>query len=410
MIPMRCTLALIFSLGGLSAAIAEEKKPDADAIKPFKIALDDAVLRDLKERLARTRFPDTIEGSGWDYGIDHAYMNELVAYWRDKYDWRAQEKAINQLPQFTTEIDGLPIHFVHVRSKEKNALPLVIIHGWPGSFYEFHKIIGPLTDPVAHGGKADDAFHVVCPSLPGFGFSGKPSKPGWSVSRMSDTVAKLMARLGYKRYGAQGGDWGSGVARWLGTWDSDHVVGIHTNFPSGGQPQKGDPWEGVTAEERARHEKRRAELQNHYGYSAIQGSRPQTIGFALNDSPVGLAAWVIDKFWAWSDHGGKLENSFTRDELLTNVMIYWVTETPASAARIYFEREAYTGGRKSSGKVPVGAALFPKEINVPPRKWIERSIPNLTHFTLMPRGGHFAALEAPTLLVDDVRLFFRKLR
>lgn len=380
---------------------------DDATIRPFKVNVDDVVLRDLKDRLGRTRWPDTIDGSDWEYGTDLKYMKELIAYWRDGYDWRAQEKKLNELPQFTTEIDGLKMHFLHVKSKEKNALPLVIVHGWPGSVHEFHKIIGPLTDPVAHGGKATDAFHVVCPSLPGFGFSGRPRQPGWSVNRMSDTVAKLMARLGYTRYGAQGGDWGSGVARWLGNYDSEHVVGVHINF-LGGNPPLTDPWKGVSDAERKRFEKRRDELQNHRAYGAIQGTRPQTLGFALNDSPAGLAAWIVDKFWAWSDHGGKLDNSFSKDELLTNVMIYWVTETPTSAARIYFERDAFTGGRKA-GRVPVGVALFPKEINVPPRQWIEAQF-NLVHWTEMPRGGHFAALEQPGLLAEDVRKFFRKLR
>ncbi len=401
------SLVVILAAGGIGPARADEKR-DARAIKPFRIAVDAAALRDLKERLARTRFPDQIEGAGWDYGVELSYMKELVSYWRDKYDWRAQERKLNQLPQFTTEIDGLPIHFIHQRSKEKNALPLVIIHGWPGSFYEFHKIIGPLTDPVAHGGKAEDAFHVVCPSLPGFGFSGKPRTRGWSVSRMSDVVAQLMDRLGYTRYGAQGGDWGAGVATWLGSYDSKHVVGVHLNFPSGAPPTRGDPWTGVTAEERKRYEKRRDELQTHRAYAAIQGTRPQTLGYALNDSPAGLAAWVVDKFWAWSDHGGNLERSFSKDELLTNIMIYWVTETPPSAARIYFEQQFHTGGRKA-GRVPVGVALFPKEINIPPRKWAEERY-NLVHWTAMPRGGHFAALEEPALLVEDIRKFYRKLR
>ena len=305
----------------------------------------------------------------------------------------------------TTEIDGLKIHFLHQRSKEKNALPLVVVHGWPGSFYEFYKIVGPLTDPVAHGGKAEDAFHVVCPSLPGFGFSGKPRTPGFSVSRMSEFVAKLMERLGYERYGAQGGDWGAGVSSWLGNYDSKHVAGVHLNFLGGGPPKKDNIWAGVTAEERKRFEQRVAELQNHRAYGAIQGTRPQTLGFALDDSPAGLAAWIIDKFWAWSDHKGNLDNSFTRDELLTNVMIYWVTRAATSSARIYFERDFHTGGRKA-GKVPVGVALFPREINVPPRRWVEERF-NLVHWTEMPRGGHFAALEQPALLVEDVRTFFR---
>jgi pimeloyl-ACP methyl ester carboxylesterase len=397
------SLGVLLTAGGIVPARADE------AVKPFRVAVDDAVLRDLKERLARTRFPDQVEEAGWDYGVELSYMKNLVGYWRDKYDWRAQERKLNELPQFVTEIDGLPIHFVHQRSKEKDALPLVIIHGWPGSFYEFHKIIGPLTDPVAHGGKAEDAFHVVCPSLPGFGFSGKPRAPGWSVSRMSEVVAKLMARLGYTRYGAQGGDWGAGVARWLGNYDSEHVVGIHLNFLPGGPPAGlKDPNEGVPQAEIDRMKRRAKELENQRAYGAIQGTRPQTLGYALNDSPAGLAAWVIDKFWAWSDHGGKLEKSFSKDELLTNVMIYWVTQTPASAARIYYERQFHTGGRKG-GRVPVGCALFPKEINVPPRKWVEAQL-NVVHWTEMPRGGHFAALETPDLLVQDVRAFFGKVR
>jgi pimeloyl-ACP methyl ester carboxylesterase len=397
-------------------AFGQESKPTtkntAAEIKPFKIAVPDDVLADLKARLARTRFPDQIEGAEWDYGVELGYMKELVDYWKNQYDWRAQEKKLNELPQFTTNIDGLDIHFVHVRSKEKNAMPLVLVHGWPGSFYEFYKVIGPLTDPVAHGGKAEDAFHVVIPSLPGFGFSGKPKERGWSVSRMSEPVARLMARLGYEQYGAQGGDWGAGVVSWLGNYDGAHVIGVHINFPAGGMPMTGDPWEGVTPEEKARWEKRRQELQNHGGYSAIQGTRPQTIGYALNDSPAGQAAWIIDKFWQWSDHGGNLENSFTKDELLTNVMIYWITETPTSSARIYFERQPYApevASRRMMGRTPVGVALFPKELNVPPRKWVERSY-NLVHFTEMPRGGHFAALETPDLLVGDVREFFSKLR
>jgi pimeloyl-ACP methyl ester carboxylesterase len=296
-------------------------------------------------------------------------------------------------------------------------VPLVITHGWPGSFVEFQKVIGPLTDPVAHGGKAEDAFHVVCPSLPGFGFSSKPQERGWSSQRMAEVIAKLMARLGYDRYAAQGGDWGAGVTRWLAGSDGGHCIGGHSNFPPGGQPME-DPLRGVSEAELARSQNRRKELADQYGYSSIQGTRPLTLGYGLNDSPAGLAAWIVDKFWAWSDHGGKLENSFTKDELLTNVMIYWVTQTMPSSTRIYFESQ-HNLPRPSSmtpflptGKpAPMGYALFPKEINVPPRAWVERaSGGTLAHWTEMPRGGHFAALEQPVLLVEDVRLFFRKLR
>ncbi|MBA4018793.1 MAG: epoxide hydrolase [Pirellula sp.] len=382
---------------------------EAEAIRPFKIAVPEEVLVDLKSRLARTRWPDEIAGSGWNYGVEPAYLRDLVDHWQTKYDWRAAERKLNTFPQFITSIDGVDLHFIHVRSSHKGALPLVITHGWPGSVVEFVKIIDPLVNPTAHGGRAEDAFHVVCPSLPGFGFSGRPKTPGWSSSRMAAAIATLMERLGYDRYGAQGGDWGSGVSTWLGNHDSAHVVGAHITFLGSGVPQGADPWAGISTEVRERFEARSKELQAHFGYSAIQGSRPQTIGYALNDSPVGLAAWIIDKFWAWSDHRGDLDNSFTKDELLTNIMVYWVTQTPASSARIYFERDYYDGGRKAGRSAPVGVAMFPKEIGVPPRQWAEKRY-RLVHWTDMPRGGHFAAMEQPELLVGDMRKFFAPLR
>lgn len=402
---------------GLFAQAPASNAETVRHIQPFQIRVADSVLDDLKQRLSRTRWPDAIDGSGWEYGVDLAYMTELVEYWRTTYDWRKHERALNQLPQFVTTIDGVDLHFIHVRSKHKTALPLVIMHGWPGSVYEFHKIIEPLTDPEKHGGKAENAFHVVCPSLPGFGFSGKPRERGWSSQRMAESIAKLMARLGYNRYGAQGGDWGGGIVRWLATADGAHCIGAHSNFPGGGRPAD-DPMRGVTQSEIDRMQRRSAELKDQYAYGAIQGTRPLTLGYGLNDSPAGLAAWVVDKFWAWSDHSGKLENSFTKDELLTNVMIYWVTQTMPSSTRIYFEyqhnplRPASMTPFKTSGPpAPIGFALFPKEINVPPRAWVERAIgAPLVHWTEMPKGGHFAALEQPTLLVNDVRSFFGKVR
>lgn len=402
----------LLGLSGASRLLAADGEP-----VPFKIAVEDAVLADLRERLNRTRWPDQIDGTGWEYGVPRAYMKELVDYWRTTYRWREQEAGLNRLPQFTTDVDGLTLHFVHVRSAEKTALPLVLSHGWPGSFVEFVKVIGPLTDPAAHGGKAEDAFHVVCPSLPGFGFSSKPREPGWNSQRMAEVFAKLMARLGYARYGAQGGDWGSGITRWLASSDGGHCVGGHSNFPAGNRPAN-DPRKGVSDAEMERYERRARELNDHRAYAAIQGSRPLTLGYGLNDSPAALAAWIIDKFWAWSDHGGNLEASFTRDELLTNVMIYWVTESMPSSVRIYFESSHNLPRPRSmtpftpTGKAaPMGYALFPKEINVPPRAWVEASAGGkLTHWTEMPRGGHFAALEQPQLLVDDIRAFFRKVR
>lgn len=389
----------------------------AERIQPFRIAVEDAVLDDLKERLTRTRWPHQIDGTGWEYGVPVAYMRALVEHWRTNYDWRAEERTLNQLDQFVTRIDGLNIHFVHVRSKERNAFPLVIVHGWPGSFFEFHKIIGPLVNPAAHSGKAADAFHVVCPSLPGFGFSSKPNERGWSSQRMTEVVAKLMARLGYQRYGAQGGDWGGNIVRGLAGSDGGHCVGAHSNFPGGSRPQD-DPLRGVTPQEFQRHERRIQELNDHRAYSVIQATRPLTLGYGLNDSPAGLAAWIIDKFWAWTDHGGNLDNRFTKDELITSVMIYWVTQSMPSSARIYYEYqhnqarpESMTPFHSSGKPAPIGYALFPKEINVPPRAWVERSSGgSLFHWTEMPRGGHFAAMEQPQLLVDDVRSFFRKLR
>ena len=409
----------VVSLCAGSGALATGQEPRAsdERIAPFRIAVADAVLTDLQARLAGTRWPNEIDSTGWEYGVPVGYMKDLVAHWQTKYDWRRHERELNARSQFMTRIDGLDIHFVHVRSKEKDALPLVIVHGWPGSFVEFQKIIGPLTDPVAHGGKAEDAFHVVCPSLPGFGFSSKPNERGWSSQRMAEVIAKLMARLGYERYGAQGGDWGSGIARWLATSDGGHCVGGHSNFPGGSRPAD-DPMRGVTQQELDRQQKRAEELADQRAYGAIQGTRPLTLAYGLNDSPAGLAAWIADKFWAWSDHGGDLDNSFTKDELLTNVMIYWITETMPSATRIYYESQhnlprpaSMTPFRATGKPAPMGFALFPKEINVPPRAWVERAMGgSLVHWTEMPRGGHFAALEQPGLLVDDVRTFFRKVR
>ncbi len=419
--PIICAALPIFLTFGIGFSAADETPPlpkSSDApIKPFKIAVDDDVLRDLNARLARTRWPDQIDRTGWEYGVELDYMKRLVAYWRDEYDWRGHERRLNEFEQFTTEIDGLDVHFIHQRSKHDDATPLVLVHGWPGSVYEFYKIIPMLTDPTAHGGRAEDAFHVVCPSLPGFGFSEKPNERGWSSQRMAEVIAKLMARLGYERYGAQGGDWGGGIVRWLASADGGHCIGSHSNFPPSGRPVD-DPLRGVTPDEIARFERRQQELNDHKAYAAIQGSRPLTLAYGLNDSPAGMAAWIVDKFWAWSDHGGNLENSFTKDELLTNVMIYWVTETMPSSVRIYFESShnlprpaSMTDWQNSGLPAPLGFVLFPKEINVPPRAWVERnSGDRMIHWTEMPRGGHFAALETPDLLVGDIRKFFNAVR
>jgi microsomal epoxide hydrolase len=377
-----------------------------EAIVPFRINVPDTVLADLKERLARTRFPGEIEGAGWDYGTNLAYLKELVAYWQTKFDWRAQERRLNQLPQFKTTIDGVEMHFVHQRSSRPNATPLVFVHGWPGSFFEVTKIIGPLTEPTAHGGKPEDAFNVVAVSLPGYGFSGKPTQPGYSNRRIAAIIAQLMARLGYSRYGAQGGDWGGFIVRQLGLIDPTHLIGVHSNFCIAGAPPGPNPNEGVPAEELKRIEATRARTANESAYQQLQGTKPQTLGYSLNDSPAGLAAWIVEKFRTWSDSDGNVERRFTKDELLTNIMIYWVTETGPSSVRLYYEnrRDAGLQGRV---EVPFACARFPLEpFGNAPRKWIEASY-NVQHYTEMPRGGHFAALEEPELLVNDIRDFFR---
>jgi microsomal epoxide hydrolase len=415
----RCLVGALSLAPGTRVLPAQEPRTGEDAVspRPFTIHVDDAVLEDLAHRLARTRWPDQIPDSGWEYGVDRAYVRELVDYWRNGFDWRVQERALNAMPQFILPVDGIDVHFLHVRSPHESAQPLVLVHGWPGSVYEFYKLLPRLTHPEQHGGSADDAFHVVCPSLPGFGFSSRPVERGWNSQRMAEVVAKLMARLGYERYGAQGGDWGGGIVRWLASQDGGHCLGAHSNFPPGSPPGD-DLMRGVTEAEIERFRRRQSELADQKAYGAIQGTRPLTLGYSLNDSPAGLAAWIVDKFWAWSDHGGSLEQSFTKDELLTNVMIYWVTETGPSSVRIYFESQhnlprpgAMSPFSTSGPAAPVGFALFPKEINVPPRVWVERSVgPQMVHWTEMPRGGHFAALEEPELLADDIRAFFRSLR
>lgn len=401
---------------GVFATLACAASLSAQEIRPFRIDVKDSVLQDLQRRLEMTRWPEPAPTADWQYGVPLSYAKSLVEHWQTKFDWRAQEKALNALPQFKTEIDGIEIHFAHVRSPHEKALPLVLVHGWPGSFVEFMKVVGPLTEPEKHGGKVEDAFHVVIPSLPGFGFSGKPKEQGWSSQRMAEVFAKLMARLGYTKYGAQGGDWGGGIVRNLALTDGGHCIGAHSNFPGANRPTDGTNG-GATSEEIERFDARRRELADHYGYSSIQGTRPQTLGYGLNDSPAGLAAWITDKFWAWSDHRGDLDNSFTKDELLTNIMIYWITESMPSSTRIYWESQhnlarpaSMTEFKNSGPPSPVGYALFPKEINVPPRAWVEKNQGKLLHWTEMPRGGHFAAMETPDLLVVDVQKFFQLVR
>ncbi|MGY3488831.1 pimeloyl-ACP methyl ester carboxylesterase [Bradyrhizobium sp. USDA 4011] len=377
------------------------------AISPFRIAVSDDVLEDLRARLRRTRWPEAELVDDWSQGAPLQWIKDVCHYWAETYDWRQREAQLNRFSQFTTEIDGLDIHFIHVRSRHPEARPLLITHGWPGSVVEFHKVIEPLTDPTAHGGSAADAFHVVCPSLPGFGFSAKPTATGWGVDRIAKAWAVLMERLGYARYFAQGGDWGSAVTTAIGGQDAAHCAGIHITLAMSTRPNvEGQP----TPEETRALNGIKYYADWDSGYSKQQSTRPQTLGYALTDSPSGQAAWILEKFWAWTDCDGHPENILSRDELLDNVMLYWLTETAASSARLYWE--SFGPGKRTPHKVsvPTGVAVFPKEIVTPVRKWMETNFTNIQHWREMPKGGHFSAFEQPELFVGEVREFFGKLR
>lgn len=371
-------------------------------IRGFRIAVPDADLADLRERLHRARWPERECVPDWSQGIPLDYTRDLAEYWADQYDWREREARLNRFDQFVTEIDGLDIHFIHQRSDNPDALPLVMTHGWPGSIVEFAKVIEPLT--------AD--FHVVCPTLPGYGFSGKPAAAGWTVERIAAAWDALMSTLGYPRYVAQGGDWGAAVTTQIGRnasgaagSDRSGCIAIHTNMPfalPSGSLQDPTPDEQEALAAAAHYQKWEA------GYSKQQSTRPQTLGYGLADSPVGQLAWIVEKFMAWSDCDGHPENVFTRDELLDNVMLYWATNSGASSARLYWESfSRMAGGGKV--EVPTGVARYPKEILRAPRSWCEHAYA-ITHWAEMPRGGHFAAFEQPELFVDDVRAFFRTVR
>jgi microsomal epoxide hydrolase len=379
-------------------------------IEPFIVDVPDAVLTDLHERLSRTRFPEQIPGAGWDYGTELGYVRDLVKYWNESYDWRKQEARLNGFDQFLTEIDGQRIHFMHVRSPEPDALPLIITHGWPGSVVEFLDIIGPLTNPRDYGGNPEDAFNVVCPSMPGYAFSGPTRDRGWDPQRIARAFATLMAGLGYERYGAQGGDWGSMVSTQLALVDPEHVAGLHLNMVIA-LPPEGEDFSTLTETEMAGLAAAGEYMENESGYAKIQGTKPQTIGYLLDDSPAGLAAWIVEKFRTWSDCDGDVERVFSKDTLITNLMLYWIGATGHSAGRLYYEatKSGRFGPQGARVEVPTGAAIFPKEIIRPPRRWAERSY-NITRWTEMPSGGHFAALEQPALLVDDVRSFFASVR
>jgi pimeloyl-ACP methyl ester carboxylesterase len=380
----------------------------SDEIRPFRIETPDAEIEDLRRRLAATRWPEKEAVDDWTQGIPLAYVQEVCAYWAEKYDWRAREKKLNAFPQFRTEIDGLGIHFVHVRSPHENAIPLVITHGWPGSIVEFQKVIAPLADPTAHGGDAADAFHVVCPSLPGYGFSDKPKTRGTGVERIADLWAALMLRLGYERYLAQGGDWGAMVTTQIGVQDPTHCAGIHLNMPIAAP----DPETMADLTER---EKSALAGIQHYqewdsGYSKQQSTRPQTLGYGLVDSPAGQAAWILEKFWAWTDCDGHPENVLTRDELLDNVMLYWLPGAGASSARLYWESFGRQTQAMANVTIPTGCSIFPKEIFRMSRRWAEKRFTDIVYWNELEKGGHFAAFERPETFVDEVRACFRHVR
>lgn len=374
-----------------------------NAITPFRIDIPERDMTDLTERLGRSRWPDELAGVGWGYGVALERVKELAAYWRDRFDWHAQQERLNEFPQFTTVIDNQRVHFLHVRSPEPDAFPLLLTHGWPGSFAEFAGLIGPLTDPRHHGGDPAEAFDVVVPSLPGFGFSTPTSERGWGVERIARAWAELMHRLGYTRYGAQGGDWGARVSPQLARTDPLHVVGVHVNalvaLPNGDPAEM----ESLDADDLAGLDGLRRWNAERSGYAQIMSTRPQTLAFALDDSPLGLLAWNLERFDDYGEHPAAIG----ADVILTQVALYWLTRTGGSSGRIYKEAAANWGQRAQRSQVPTAVAVFPGDSTV--RAFSERDH-NVVRWTRFDRGGHFAALQAPDLLVGDVREFFRGLR
>lgn len=379
---------------------------------PFRIEIPQADLDDLRRRLADTRWPDALPDVGWDRGVPPAYLMELADYWRTEFDWRAAEAKLNAYPQFTTEIDGATVHFAHIESPEPDATPLVLTHGWPGSIADFLDVIGPLTDPRAHGGDPKDAFHLVIPSIPGFGFSTPLREPGWNARRVAKAWAELMRRLGYSSYSVQGGDAGSVISLELGRLDPEHVVGVHVNmlltFPSGAPEEMA----GLSEADLVRLGRLEYFDSDLSGYMKLQSTRPQTLAYGLTDSPVGQLAWIVEKFREWTDSEKVPEDAVDRDYMLTTVSIYWLTATAGSSAQHYYEGVADLRGGNTPTPitVPVGVAVFPRDILPPIRRIADRDIPTITHWTEHDRGGHFAAVEQPALLVADIRTFFRSLR
>ena len=381
-------------------------------IEPFAIAVADAQIDDLRRRLSATRWPAIMDAAAWQDGTDPAFLRRLADHWRSGFDWRAQEARLNALPQFTAALDDGRVHFVHQRGRGPAPFPLVITHGWPGSFAEMERIIPLLADPGGHGADPADAFDVIVPSLPGYGFSSAPAQPGCGPHEIAGMWSRLMRALGYERFGAQGGDWGASVSTWLARRFPDQVAGLHLNFISGSlRPPLGDGQRPVSAEEQAYLDASAAWVEAEGGYGHIQGTKPHTLAYALTDSPVGLAGWIVEKFRTWSDCDGDVERAFTLDALLTDISIYWFTGTIGSSMRLYREARRRPLHFKPGERVlpPLAVARFPRELPMPPREWVERMF-DVARWTEMPRGGHFAAMEAPELLAQDIRDFFRPLR
>ncbi|HVS13904.1 MAG TPA: epoxide hydrolase [Thermoanaerobaculia bacterium] len=377
----------------------------SEPIEPYRVEVAEQELDDLKRRLRATRWPERETVDDWSQGVPLAWMREICDYWASDYDWRACERRLNAWPQFKTTLDGLGIHFVHLRSAHHQARPLVLTHGWPGSILEFSKVVAPLTDPTAHGGDARDAFHLVLPTLPGFGFSDKPAAAGWTEERIADAWAVLMRRLGYPRYFAQGGDWGAAITAELGARDPQGCAGLHVNMavvrlaPDGVGDLSEDERRALAALEHYR--------DQDSGYSKQQSTRPQTVGYGLVDSPAGQAAWILEKFWSWTDCDGHPEDVVTRDELLDQVMMYWLPRAAASSARLYWE--SFGRGGASRVDVPAGYSRYPREIFKASRRWMERRFTRLVHWNELERGGHFAALEQPETFVAELRACFGRM-
>jgi pimeloyl-ACP methyl ester carboxylesterase len=380
-------------------------------IEPFTIPFSEPAVDDLRDRLRRTRWPDEIPGANWEYGVDLSFLQQICEYWRDRFDWKAQVERFSTFHHYRYSSEDISIHFIHERGKGPAPIPLILTHGWPGSFLEMMRIIPLLTDPASYGGSSSDAFDVVIPSLPGYGFSDRPTGPGMNVFRIAELWTGLMNELGYKRFAAQGGDLGAGVSTALGLRHPDRIVALHLNFiPGSYRPFLGPDAKLTSAEEEFfKVAGRWADERGAYAH--VQRTRPQTAAYGLNDSPTGLAAWILEKFREWSDCDGDVYRRFTRDELLANVTLYWMTETIHSSLRLYFEgrKAPLQFGEGEFVHAPTAIAHFPKELPFPPRIWIERGY-NVQHWTEMPRGGHFAAAEEPEILAEDLRAFFRRFR